>query len=90
MDRLTAKKVRYFVKLQYPVFITGCEGGFTGSLPDLPGCECSCREVAEIYVVLERLRRDFIVKALTAGASVPLPNSRGQRGEATEPTHAAA
>ncbi|MBI3178670.1 MAG: hypothetical protein HYZ27_03360 [Deltaproteobacteria bacterium] len=90
MDRLTAKKVRYFVKLQYPVFITVSETGFKGALPDLPGCECTCRELSEVYVALERMRRDFIAQKLSSGAGVPLPNSRGLLAEAAEPAHAAA
>lgn len=75
MDRLTARKLRYYARLHYPVEVMAIDGGFWGQFPDLPGCERGAGDPRDLYAVLEHARREWIAERLLGGGDVPLPNS---------------
>ena len=75
MDRLTARKVRYYVGLHYPLHVTLGDTGFQGTYPDLPGCTAMAADPTDLYAVLEQVRRDWIAARVFAGEEVPMPNA---------------
>jgi predicted RNase H-like HicB family nuclease len=74
MDRTTARKVRYYIGLHYPLFVTLTDEGFHGTYPDLPGCVAVARDSAELYATMDQVRREWIANRVFAGDEVPLPN----------------
>jgi predicted RNase H-like HicB family nuclease len=87
MDRLTARKLRYYARLHYPVEVTATDGGFRGLFPDLPGCERGAENPRDLYAVLEHARREWIAERLLGGGHVPLPNSHRLAGELRAPVN---
>jgi len=76
MDRQAIRKIRYYVRLHYPLSVIAMERGFYGKFPDLPGCEQVDDDLPVLYASLERLRREWIAERVAGGRSVPLPNSQ--------------
>jgi hypothetical protein len=75
MDRLMARKVRYYVGLHYPLFVVLTDDGFCARYPDLPGCTCVARDSSDLYATMDRIRREWIAARLFAGEEIPLPNA---------------
>ncbi|MBI5508315.1 MAG: hypothetical protein HY903_06140 [Deltaproteobacteria bacterium] len=75
MDRLAARKLRYYAGLHYPSFVTLTAAGFCGRHPDLPGCTVTADNPTAVYAALDGARRDHIARLVQGGADVPLPNS---------------
>jgi len=75
MNWQSSKKIRYYAKLHYPVFVTLTSNGFCGSYPDLPGCVAMAREPDELYRVLDETRREWIAERVVCGEDVPVPNT---------------
>ncbi|MBC7792669.1 MAG: type II toxin-antitoxin system HicB family antitoxin [Clostridia bacterium] len=69
------RKLKYFMRLQYPATIVVLGASIVGALRDLPGCAVSGDSVSEVYVRLDEARRLWIRDRLLAGGDVPLPNS---------------
>lgn len=75
MDRLAARKVRYYASLHYPVYATLMPEGFVACYPDLPGCVAMAASTSQLYATLDRVRRAWITDAIMKGDAIPLPNS---------------
>jgi predicted RNase H-like HicB family nuclease len=75
MDRLTARKVRYYIGLHYPLFVTLTDEGFSGHYPDLPGCVAVASDCAELYAAMDQARREWIAVRAFAGEEIPHPNT---------------
>ena len=75
MDSLTSRQLRYYVKLSYPVRVTGTANGYKGVYPDLPGCEARDPDIVTLYQKLDQRRHKWLHEHLLAGAPIPLPNA---------------
>lgn len=68
-------KIDYFLRLKYPIQIiedlTG--GGYTVSIPDLPGCITCCQRWQDIPTTIEDAKRAWITAALEEGIRIPKP-----------------
>ena len=77
-DALTRRKLKYFLRLNYPLQVVVDEGQVRGCYPDLPGCEVvgdSLLELEEIKATLEKVRREWLTERVEAGDTPPMPNS---------------
>ena len=59
-DLLVVRRLKYFLRLHYPVHVTVGSDGFLGHYPDLPGCQCRDKDVAGLYASLEQTRQSWI------------------------------
>lgn len=75
MDPSTARKLRFFLRLNYPMAIAFDGDRLRGEYPDLPGCALEGQELDQLKVELEQLRQDWIVERVRAGEVPPMPNS---------------
>ena len=75
MDRTFERRLRFYLRLSYPVQIVAAEAVFRGWLPDLPGCQTECDDVQGLYVKLDVLRVAYLTRACTGGEEPPLPNT---------------
>lgn len=59
------------MSVKYPILITEdpIEGGYTVSIPDLPGCITCCQQWQDIPAAIE----DWITAALEEGIRIPKP-----------------
>ena len=59
----------------YPVLIVEdpVEGGYTKSIPDLPGCITCCQQWQDIPTTIEDAKRAWITAALEEGIRIPKP-----------------
>lgn len=69
------RKLKYYMRLQYPATVVVAETGIVGELRDLPGCSVSASSISEAYKRLDEARRLWIRDRLMAGGDVPMPNS---------------
>ena len=72
---MLSRKLKYYMRLQYPVRIVFGEDGICGSLPDFPGCAVVADSVAAVYARLDDARRAWIRDRVVAGDEIPLPNA---------------
>ena len=75
MDRLAARKVRYYIGLHYPLHVTLSDVGFHGTYPDLPGCGAKADDPTELYAAADQVRREWIAARVFAGENIPMPNT---------------
>ncbi len=83
MDRQTARRVSYYLRLHYPMRVTASTNGFRCCHPDLPGCGCAGWDLPTLYATLEQCRRDWIVERIERGRPIPMPNSHLRATDAT-------
>ena len=69
------RKLKYYMRLQYPATVVLADTGIVGELRDLPGCSVLADTVSEAYARLDEARRLWIRDRLLAGGEVPMPNS---------------
>lgn len=74
-DRLLRRKLKYFLRLNYPMQVWFEDCGFSGRYPDLPGCELRCDDLDELKAGLEQARRAFLTAEIARGKTPPMPNS---------------
>jgi hypothetical protein len=74
-DLFAVRRLKFFLRLHYPVQITVGEDGFVGRYPDLPGCECQHADVGSLYASLEQTRQGWLSRQILSGLDVPLPNA---------------
>lgn len=74
MNVLVARKLKYFLRLQYPAQVVMTGEGFRGSLPDLPGCIATASTLEGLYTELDRKRRIFLERCVMHGEPIPTPN----------------
>ena len=72
------------MSVKYPILITEdpIEGGYTVSIPDLPGCITCCQRWEDIPATIEDARRAWITAAIEEGIRIPEPTiitSEGMR-----------
>lgn len=72
MDR---RKLKYFLRLNYPMHVYASDDGYVGLYPDLPGCEMRRDNLQDLKRDLERLRRAYLEERVCAGETPPLPNT---------------
>lgn len=67
------RDIDYFMKLKYPIQIIEdlVEGGYTASIPELPGCITCCQRWQDIPVMIEDAKRVWITAALEEGIRIP-------------------
>ena len=75
MTPMFNKKLKFYLRLQYPVRIVAGEDGLVGSLPDLPGCTVTADSAPAVYSALELARRSWLADRISAGDDIPMPNS---------------
>lgn len=76
LDRvIIERKLRFFLKLHYPVHVFLDGRGFVGRLLDIPEVECISDTIADLYRQIEAMRRIWISTAILSYLDVPLPNS---------------
>jgi predicted RNase H-like HicB family nuclease len=75
MKLMLSRKLKYYMRLQYPVCIVFSDDGVIGSLPDFPGCAVLADSVSAVHARLDDARRAWIRDRVVAGHEVPLPNS---------------
>lgn len=63
------------MSVKYPILIMEdpVEGGYTVSIPDLPGCITCCQRWEEIPEIATDAIRAWIVAALEEGIKIPEP-----------------
>jgi predicted RNase H-like HicB family nuclease len=71
------KKIEYLMSLPYPVVILPEEeGGYTGIVPDLPGCMTCAETWEELGEQLKDAKREWFKAVLEEGKEVPQPRWR--------------
>jgi len=75
MKLMLSRKLKYYMRLQYPVCIVFAADGMVGTLPDFPGCVVVASSVSGVHARLDDARRAWIRDRVVAGDEVPLPNS---------------
>jgi hypothetical protein len=78
MDTPVDRKLRFFLRLYYPLEIVWDSEQISGKYPDLPGCEQTITEVnqlEELKAELEMIRLCWLSEKVEAGETPPLPNS---------------
>ncbi len=75
MKLMLSRKLKYYMRLQYPVCIVFGDDGISGSLPDFPGCGVVADSVSAVYARLDDARRAWIRDRVVAGDDIPLPNA---------------
>ncbi len=78
MEGVNRRKLKFFLRLNYPMQVVVDTSGAKGCYPDLPGCELECPNLAaleDLKTDLERLRQDWLTKTVEAGETPPMPNS---------------
>ncbi len=78
MSPLKKRRLRFYLRQEYPVRVVAGGDGFSGHYPDLPGISHTDSELSRLYTVLARLRHTFISERVQSGHGVPLPNSGGR------------
>lgn len=63
------------MNVKYPLLIIEdqIEGGYTISIPDLPGCVTCCQRWQDIPEMIEDAKRAWITAAIRAGVRIPEP-----------------
>lgn len=63
------------MSVKYPILIIEdpVEGGYTVSIPDLPGCITCCQRWQDIPATIEDAKQAWITAALEAGIRIPEP-----------------
>lgn len=70
----------YFMRLEYPIQIIEdpVDGGYTVSIPDLPGCITCCQRWQDIPAMIADAKRAWITAAIEEGIQIPeLTNMEG-------------
>lgn len=84
MSPLLNRKLKYYLRLQYPVRIIAGDEGLVGSHPDLPGCTVLADTFPAVYAALEDARRAWIHNRILAGDEIPAPNAYLAAAEESE------
>lgn len=63
------------MSVKYPILIMEdpVEGGYTVSIPDLPGCITCCQQWQDIPAAIEDAKRAWTTAALEEGIRIPKP-----------------
>jgi hypothetical protein len=72
---MSSRKLKYYLRLQYPVRIVAGDEGLIGAHPDLPGCSVLGDSAPQVYAALELARREWLRHHVAAGDDIPLPNA---------------
>ena len=75
MTPTMTKKLKYYLRLQYPVRVVLSAEGLVGEHPDLPGCQVTCDSTSALYAALDDARRHWLREQVVMGNDIPLPNS---------------
>ncbi len=73
---LKQRRLKYFLRLDYPIHVTMVGEVFQGCFPDLPGLTVEDEDPSRLYARLESLRREWVTVRIMDGLPVPLPQSR--------------
>ena len=70
------KNLDYYMSLPYEEkIIPSPDGGYVGTVPDLPGCITQAETKAELLVMIEDAKRCWLQAALEAGEDIDEPVS---------------
>ena len=63
------------MRVTYPMLIVedSVEGGYTATIPDLPGCITCCQRWQDIPAMIEDARLAWITAAIEEGLRIPDP-----------------
>ena len=63
------------MSVKYPILITEdpIEGGYTVSIPDLPGCITCCQRWEDIPAMIKDAKQAWITAAIEEGIRIPEP-----------------
>ena len=66
------------MSVKYPILIIEdpIEGGYTVSIPDLPGCITCCQRREDIPAMIEDSKRAWITAAIEEGIRIPEPTNK--------------
>ncbi len=79
MNSLKSRRIKHYLRLNYPLRVVAQGAGFAGDYPDLPGCSLDAADLASLYAAADAARRQWITERVLTDASIPLPNSYLQR-----------
>lgn len=74
-ERLIRRKLKFYLRLNYPLQVVISASGANGVYPDLPGCTATESDLEKLRVRIERMRRDYLTRQVEAGKDPPMPNS---------------
>lgn len=75
MEGVNRRKLKFFLRLNYPMQVVVDADSAKGRYPDLPGCELVRKDLEDLKIGLELLRQDWLTKSVEAGETPPMPNS---------------
>ncbi|EAX46801.1 protein of unknown function UPF0150 [Thermosinus carboxydivorans Nor1] len=68
------KKLEYYLALPYRFeVIPAEEGGYVGTVPDLPGCITQGETLTEVIAMIEDAKRVWLETAIEEGIDIPEP-----------------
>ncbi len=70
-----SRRIKHFLRLNYPLQVVWAGQKVRGFYPDLQGCEVESRDVREIYALAEVARRQWLTESVLIDAPIPLPNT---------------
>ena len=76
MNNLARRKLKYFLRLNYPMQVVIDDDIAKGCYPDLPGCEVVESDLELLKSKLELLRQSWLTKSVEEGDTPPMPNSQ--------------
>ena len=75
MNISITRRIKYFLRLNYPLQVSGDGHGYYAAFPDLPGCDAYALDLVDLYKTMEKLRRDWIIGQALRHEEIPLPNA---------------
>src|SRR5689334_1248534 len=76
MSPLFRRRLKYFLRLEYPLWMVFEDGEFVGGYRDL-GVSLRDVDITRLHTRLDELRRQNIADRVENGDPVPMPNSGG-------------
>jgi predicted RNase H-like HicB family nuclease len=78
LEKLERPPLEYFLNLEYPISIyPEDEGGYTATIPDLPGCMTQGETLEEVVVNVEEARQLWVETVyLSNKKDIPRPSRK--------------
>lgn len=80
------KRLKFILRLSYPLHVQMNGDGFCAWYPDLPDVRLSDNNLETLYERMDGLRREWIRGRVQAGLAVPMPHSRDDVESAPPPS----